>query len=197
MPTLTIQPCDLDAMLWEEYPDTPRGDYHYIQIRPYGSQLKRGLLKFDFSALPVGAVISAATLSLYFYLEVNNAQGRTCWAYELTQGEWVELEATWNSYKTGSAWAAAGGDYTTVNGASALVPADYGWMDWNVLALVQHFQTEHAEIAHFLLKDGSEDSSVFTYEFHSREEGVESPTTTPKLVIQYEAPAVNPYSYIF
>ncbi len=154
-----------------------------------GLKNSRSLLKFDFSALPTDAVISAATLELYYYLySASDPVGRTYWVYELTQTGWVRTEATWNSYKTGSAWVAVGGDYTVTNGASLVVPASYGWMSWNVLALVQHFQSTHAEVAHFLIKDGTEGASPTEIDYLTRLYSylyTVDPTLCPKLVITY------------
>lgn len=184
MATLTIQPSDIDTFLDQLSPNSNRGTYNYISVQSDATNLARSVLKFDFSALPAGATISAATLSLYAYNA--GSAGRTYWTYELTQTDWVETEATWNSYKTGSAWAAAGGDYTTTDGASAVVPSDDNWMNWNVLTLVQHFQSAHAEVAHFLIRDNVEGSGGGFCLFYSRK----YPTDTslrPKLVVTYTA----------
>ena len=113
MAILTIQPSNIDTYLYEGNKGTNFGLLTYVEVRIYndGEQVKtsRPILKFDFSALPANATITAATLNLYFYAYTNyNAAGRTYWAYELTQTEWVEAEATWNSYKTGSNWTTAG-----------------------------------------------------------------------------------------
>jgi len=184
MSTLTIQPANIDTYLYANDADGNFGSLLYLQI--CGSNwTSRILAKFDFSSLPVGATITDAILSLYVRSDTN-AQDRTYWVYELTQTDWVELEATWNKYKTGNNWASAGGDYTVTNGASAIVPADNNWMNWNVLALVQHFQSAHSEVANFLLKDGNETSGDASY-FHSREYTTDT-SLCPKLVITYTVP---------
>lgn len=186
MATLTIQPSNIDNWLIQNAPTTNFGDSTDLYLRSLnGSSNIRPILKFDFSALPAGAVISAATSSLYNYGRGADPVGRTYWAYELTQTAWVELESTWNSYKTGSAWAAAGGDYTTGDGASLVVPVSLGWMDWNVLALVNHFQSTHAKVANFLMKDGTEDSAEgYIAYFHSNNYTTNL-TLRPKLVLEY------------
>jgi len=193
MAILTIQPSNIDTYLYEGGKGTNFGLLTYVEVRIYndGEEVKtsRPILKFDFSALPANATITAATLNLYFYAHtIYDAAGRTYWAYELTQTEWVEAEATWNSYKTGSTWAAAGGDYTTTNGASVTVPAHPNWTTWDVLALVQHFQSTHANVAHFLIKDNSETGGAqYDAEFYSREYIVNT-TLCPKLIITYTPP---------
>jgi len=198
MSILTIQPSDIDALIQQSGPNTNSGANAYLLIYPNVDDIIRSILKFDFSALPAGAIISAATLSLYFIGNfVNSPDGRTYWAYELTQTGWVELEATWNSYKTGSVWAAAGGDYITDNGASVVMPTQGHWVDWNVLALVQHFQSAHAKIAHFLIRDGTEGVEVQKGAYLCSNNYTTDPTLCPKLVITYTLAGGSDFFQLF
>jgi hypothetical protein len=183
MSILTIQPSNIDTYLAQASPTTNYGTLAYIDVGAAAGGIRRPILKFDFSALPDGAIISAATLSLYLYGLSNQAQGRTYWAYELTQTGWTETGATWNKYDGTNNWTAAGGDYTTDDGASFTMPADGNWADWNVLALCQHFQSTHSKVAHFLLRDGTE-TGTKTGRFYSRDETTQT-TLRPKLVITY------------
>ena len=188
MAILTIQPSNIDTILDSGNPTINYGNNTYITL--YNAGLWRPILRFDFSALPTGSVISAAVLSLYYWYNDGGGYdpvGRTFWAYELTQTAWVELEATWNIYKTGSNWTAAGGDYTTTSGASITMPGSYpAWIDWNVLTLVQHFQSNHSNIANFLIRDETESGGANAY-FYSSEYTVNT-TLCPKLIITYTPP---------
>jgi len=183
--TLTIQPSNIDAYISEGAPNTNYGTTEYLIVYP-GGGIDRSLLKFDFTSLPTGATITTATLNLYYYAATGNPTGRTVWAYELTTTGWTEAGVTWNKYDGTNAWSAAGGDYTTTNGASLVCPASYGWMSWNVLALAQHFQSTHGEVAHFLMKDGTEDGAGAGPDFSSNNYGTSS--LRPKLIITYTAP---------
>jgi hypothetical protein len=187
MATLTINPADADVHLSEAAPNTNLESTE-LETGPQPTLRWRSILKFDFSALPTDAVITAATLYLYYYASnPPDPVGRTLDACELTQTGWVEAEATWNSYKTGSTWAAAGGDFTATDKASAVVPASVGaYMSWNVLALCQHFQSTHSEVAHFLIKDSAE-SGINNYipVFYSRTNGN---ANKPYLEIIYTVP---------
>ena len=54
--------------------------------------------------------------------------------------DWVEAEATWNIYKSGSSWSTAGcssdgNDYTTTNVVTSTVPAGYGWKSVDITNL--------------------------------------------------------------
>ena len=192
MSELIVQPSIIDNYLYQLGSTINYGNLTYIAVGPYVSNnTTRTIIKFDFSSLPADAIISAAELDLYYYAKGANPVGRTYWAYELTQTGWVELQSTWDIYKTGNNWAAAGGDYVTGNGASLAVPASYGWMSWNVLALVQHFQSVHAQVGHFLIKDGTEDGSGSMAFFYSRDYTTD-PSLCPKLIITYTAPTNYP-----
>ena len=182
---LEIQPDNLETIFNAEFPDTTYSTQSIIRVSTTGNKW-RGIGKFDFSALPNGATITAATLDLnYFATYGNDAKTRTYWIYELTQTAWVEAQATWNSYTEGSAWAAAGGDYNIeTNKSSLAVPASFGWMSWNVLALIQHCQSVHSKIAHFLIKDGTEGGTQYGCDFHGKRYTTD-PTLCPKLIITY------------
>ena len=187
-PDLTIQPSDIDTYLINADPNTNFGtDVDLIiQAYLYGNTLRHSILKFDFSALPVGATISAATLSLYYYS--GTVAGRIYWAYELTQTAWTETGATWNKYDGTNNWTTPGGDYTTTDGASLTMPTAPAWANWNVLALAQHFQSTHGEVAHFLIIDGSENESGNYYSFLYSNNFTTNLSLRPKLVLTYTIP---------
>ena len=182
MSTLTIQPSNKDTYIKVSQPDANNGDNINLFLYSGSDYDRRLVLSFDFSALPAGASISAATLNLYVHTVA--ATNRTYWAYELTRTDWVEMEATWNKYKSGGNWTTAGGDYTTTDGASAVVPAASNWMTWDVLDLVQHFQSTHAEVANFLVRDGTEGGTNYASYFHSNNYTTDT-TLCPKLAITY------------
>jgi len=195
---LTIQPCNIDNYLALSAPNNNNGAATRVYVAAQSNTIARTLLKFDFSALPDGVTISAATLSLY--QDSTSAEGKTFCAYELTQSGWTELKSTWNAAYDADLdgvedsgdifWATAGGDYTTNNGASQTVPAVNNWMVWDVLALVKHFQSAHGEVAHFLLRDETENQSEnFEARFISANYTTNL-TLRPKLVITYTIPVI-------
>lgn len=187
MATLTINPATADTRIIQNVPDT-NADDDELDIKTLAGNLQRSLLRFDFSALPAGATITGATLKIYYFAYANDDPvGKTFDACELTQTGWIENEATWNSYKTGSAWTSAGGDFTATDKASATVPASAGWMSWNVLALIQHFQSDHSEIANLIVKDSAESSNCIAA-FYSSEN---ASANKPYLEITYTAGGSN------
>src|ERR1039458_7564453 len=118
----TIQPAGADTMLEEGNPTANVGTNTALQVQGISSSRMRAALNFDFSAVvPAGATITLATLSLYAYLE--NA-GETITCYRLLRTGWVDSQATWNIYKTGSSWTTAGAlsdgnDFTSTNAATS------------------------------------------------------------------------------
>lgn len=82
--------------------------------------VRRPLLRFDLSSIGTNATVNSATLKLYVtsgttFLNVNISPIQAT-IFALTK-DWVENEATWNNFKTGSAWSVGGAgtdDYTSL-----------------------------------------------------------------------------------
>lgn len=122
--------------------NTPTATYsgNYFHIWDKSASAHRGLIRFDLSSIPAGTAITSATLEMYYQDKMGSADpvGKTLMVYKVTRTDWVEGQATWNVYKTGSSWTTAGGDYVTSSpaGAGSVVPGSFGWMEWDVLDLV-------------------------------------------------------------
>lgn len=195
-PTLTVQPSAKDNQIWQG----PQADVNYgsLQSLQTGDLLngnRRSILEFSLAGLPSGVPLIAATLGLNYYLWTSHDPvGKTIWAYKLTRTDWVELESTWNIYKTGSNWTAGGGDYVTTSpaGGSTTYPADYGWMSWNVLAIVQDAY-DNTDPAEFLMRyaDESKNIDTFTYSYWRSREYTDDTDLCPKLAVTYIAVPVT------
>jgi hypothetical protein len=71
-----------------------------------GANIFRTLIKFDLSSIPVLAIASSATLSLWTTADSsNNARDKSLFR---VLRDWVEAQATWTAWKTGSNWTTAG-----------------------------------------------------------------------------------------
>jgi len=99
-------------------------------------------------------------------------------------------DSSWNQYKTGSAWTTAGGDYVTSNpaGVSTNMPAGYGWVDWDIKAIVKDAIANVGSIVNVLARFTNEaNASQSSPYFYTREYATAS--LRPKLVITYTTPS--------
>lgn len=111
MTDVILQPADgIDTFLYDDSATTNYGTNVTLFVGDTGGARYRTLIKFaglSDGTIPPGAVISAATLSLYCYGE-NSGNARTLRVFRLKRA-WVEAQATWNIYSTGNNWQTAGG----------------------------------------------------------------------------------------
>lgn len=185
-----------DAEIAESDPDSNWGDHYEMYVGDYDGGL-RALVQFTVnwgSTIPSGAIITGATLRLYYtgYVQTGfDPVGRTLYAQRLRRLDWVEMQATWNHYKSGSAWGTAGAasttsDYTTSGQASANVPSSAGtWLEWDVLSQVQWAQSYGTNVG-FRIVDSSE-----VHKYYARFATRDSLNSAqrPRLVITYTLPS--------
>jgi len=145
---------------------------------------QRGLFQFDLSSIPAGSTITSATFSAYYYYYYAaglDPTGRTYYLYRNT-GTWTETGVTWNTQP----------GYTASQGASAIMPASFGWVYWNVKDIVQSWVNGTANYG-FMMIDGNETPGTINKlaMFLSRE----YPPAfyyAPKLMIDYSPPGSTP-----
>lgn len=190
MTILTVQPSSKDTYVRQDFNTSNYGGVDILYITDYDGSARRPIFEFDISELPSGATINSATLQLYYVNHSgDNPSGKTVWAYKLTRIDWVELEATWDIYKTGSNWTASGGDYVTSDpsGGSTTFPASEGaWMSWDVKSIIEQAIADEWSVAEFLVKFETEteianysQAGIYSNDYTS------DPSLCPKLVIDY------------
>ena len=153
--------------------------------------IRRILIKFDLSKIPAGSTIVSATLSLYNKKDYADTAG-VFKVYRVKQ-VWVENQATWNIWKTGSKWATAG-----AFGATDTEQTDIGsrdmtasesvntYKDWTLTAsAIQEMVDGTFTNNGFLLKADTELNDGYTF-------GSASDTNKPKLVIVYQTSGGSP-----
>ncbi|NMB48428.1 DNRLRE domain-containing protein [Candidatus Kuenenbacteria bacterium] len=108
--------------------DTNYGDSTLMEVGTGSSgRIRRGWFKFDFiddlqaAGVTDSSQITGATLRLYSY--DPDGAGLTLNFHALLKN-WVESEATWNSYRSGSAWSTAGAG-ASASGVNGWVVGDY------------------------------------------------------------------------
>jgi len=216
--TITIQSPSKDTFIsywsWSGLPDTYDANANYggmywftVQFTPYG--LRRILMEFDLSSIPSGAVISSATLRLFIWAAGGDWQGQLIRVNRVTQS-WVEGTtvgemvvppvgggATWNEYNyydglatSAYNWGTPGGDYTTVDSATATTPL--GWTSWSVTAIVQGWVAGTYPNYGFLIKWDSESGNARGVDSWPTKEDppweYDWPTFRPKLEVTYTLP---------
>ena len=101
---------------------------------------RRGLVLYDLKGfIPASATITAARWWFYV-VSTNAAPGHAFRIVRIRRHDWLEDQATWNSYKASSAWTSPGASDTTYDrdpaitiGLGAITTT--GWKDYDVLAL--------------------------------------------------------------
>ena len=144
---------------------------------------RRALLEFDLSAagIPAGATIDAAQLDLVCNLAAASAESAR--VNRLTQQGWVEAEVTWNDYKTVTAWAVAGGDFTTTDEVTWTLPTSTGSFTITGLAtLTQDGLDNRGGKLEAILKRQTESGADSFARFRS---GEWSASERPTLVVEY------------
>lgn len=184
----TYQPSTKDNVIASNTPDANYGDLTQINVHDYSlPQTSRSLLEFDISDIPANATFSQGDLLLYYYgWNGNDPVGRTVWAYKLTRTDWVELESTWNSYKSGSSWTTNGGDYVTSNpsGDDIAMPAGYGWITWNINSIVQDAYDNTNDVEILVKYDNESQANRAQSLFYSRNY-TDDTSLRPKLTVTY------------
>ncbi|MGH2687937.1 MAG: DNRLRE domain-containing protein, partial [Actinomycetota bacterium] len=150
-----------------------------------GSDLA-ALLRWDVSSIPPGSVVQSAILTL----NVTNSSTHSYQLYELRRS-WVEAQATWTVYATGSAWQLAGAQGALDRGTTplgTLAPTAAGpyvlTLNAAGLAAVQSWVNSPGTNFGFLVANAtSVDGVVF--------DSSEAPTAAsrPKLSVRYAPPA--------
>jgi hypothetical protein len=110
--TLTLQPgpgVARDTDLASSLPNANSEGQHVVGAGESNLAVstERALLKFDLSALPAGAQIVSAVLSLY--LQSNQADLARIFRVFRQKRAWVSDQATWNNWATLQPWQTAGG----------------------------------------------------------------------------------------
>jgi hypothetical protein len=174
-------------------PDTSQHTDQHLRLR--SPDVRRILLRADVGALPPGAWIEEATLTLYQGSGGGSSMSTS--VYGLLR-PWVHGQATWNRASAALLWAqpgcgAAGSDRDAASVAERPIwptaggYADYPF-DWDVTALVQRW-VDDPGANHGLLIEGSAGTAL---EFLFRSADYPDVAVRPRLVIRYRTEGPTP-----
>jgi len=182
---LTIQPCTADTFVNQAAPTTPNGSELLVTLFDgAATSVIRILLRFDLSSIPDDAIVSAATMSLYLYEYYSVFDGAKEIQCKRVTSAWTESTVTWNTQPTVTA---------TVNPTATTIHATLGWVNWNVLALVQDARVNRSDSLDLRLSFTTESGSLSIPRFYSREYTT-NPLLCPKLDLTYTTSDQHKYS---
>ena len=190
----TYQPSTKDTILDKGNPNNNYATSIYVAVyNVNAATIYRNLLHFDISDIPANAIFSQGDLILVCLL-VDNTTSRSVQLNRLSLTDWVEAQATWNIYKTGSSWTTAGGDYTTTNAATTAV-ANVGTYTWNAATLIQDCYDNQSKNVHLLLKYETEPVESWSGKYFKSKEHADT-TDRPKLTVTYTVPSVTGAAFL-
>ena len=167
-----------------------------------GNSLRRALLKFDFSSIPLGATITSTSLQMTVNNVPSNGGAPANSNFELhklttefgegtsngggTGSTAVAPDATWSDAMLGtSIWTTLGGDFDVSSLATTNIPLATGNAIWSSSTMdtqIQAWYDNPATNFGFILI-GNEVDSYSAYRFGSAEQG-----TAPALTVNYTVP---------
>ena len=172
-----------DSWLDQANQTTNYGTTTTMTLSSGGGSLGNGrpVVRFDLSAIPSGATITAATLKLTT-VSGNTTTSHTVGVYGLTRN-FVENQATWTIASTGNNWTTLGGDFGTVLTTTTVTGlAQYSWT--GLASQVQGWVNTPANNYGFILGDTAGGAVIKT--FATKEDT--TPANRPVLSITYTVP---------
>ena len=154
-------------------------------MRCYANSIRKMLVRFDLTSLPVGARVLSATLHLWTEPTGSATVNLNVEAYRVKR-RWDEIAATWQMATAAQRWSTAGAastvnDYYDVLLDTQSVAAVGHEYFWNVTSALQEWLRFGAQNYGFLLVGGA--GTQVSYSFVSSE--ALTPSTRPRLIIQY------------
>ncbi len=184
--TTTIQPSSQDAFIMQNKPNRiagagPNNTRVRVQGSPPGTQVWRGLVQFDLSQIPTGAIVSSAILELYQGSVAHSPPPLSHGLYPITVA-WLQSAVKWNDQPPASALPSVIGS----------VIGGQGPRDFDVTADVQSFVDVCATDHGWMIKSTTESGAGVNNDdvnYVSKEESHPADLAKrPKLTVTYTAP---------
>ncbi len=168
-----------DTYLWEFYKNNNFGTDDETWVATGNNNEAHAVFHFGMTAIPAGARIVEATLSLHH--RNGNDPDVPISVHRITI-PWLEDEATWNERENGTVWGTSGGDFDPTPVSTTLVgPASNVRYEWDVTSLVQGWiDGEYPDYGLLLKTDAP---GIFGERFETSDHA--DPTRRPSLTVRY------------
>ena len=176
--TITVPVSDVaDTYLDKWHNTAAHGSDIFVVVR--SRNVRKGVLRFDLSDIPVGSRVLRAELSMYPTTRTNSGYMMVS-AYPVLRS-WDERMATWMT-PWGAPGASGSGDVGQPVGSPVRVDNVHEWFSWDLTPMVQQWVDSPGNNHGVLLAAGSEGASV-EYDFLSSEYRL--PEFAPKLKVTF------------
>ncbi|WP_107852715.1 DNRLRE domain-containing protein [Oceanimonas marisflavi] len=170
-----------DTYLDDGNPGTNWGSDTQLRISNKSNVQKRGLLRFDLSAIPPASLITSATLEMN--LEgIGSGDTAAIDLHRVTR-DWHQSQASWSQALNTTNWTSPGGDIDPTAITSAVIEPAGGPVQWDITALAGDWVAGNLD-NHGVMLLGS--PGVNHADFSSSNHATAA--LRPKLTIQYHCP---------
>lgn len=173
-------------------PSTTHALEQILHVGPSSqAMVARAVLSFNQGQLPPNAEVLGAWLELYLQ-DLSNGVSLDVSVHMMRRG-WAAAAATWQQANTGQPWYRQGANSNLDHDPTPLdmqrLPAEPGWMRWDVTAAVRQWLQEPTENYGFLVKGDGPASVQVGFNSSERVWPGGAPTAgRPRLVIVYRKP---------
>jgi hypothetical protein len=144
----------------------------------------RGLVEFDLTSIPAGAVIVDAFAG---FVASGLSGGPLTLNLYRTLKPWVEAETSWEEYSTGNLWDLAGGDFYAEVGGTIAIAANGAVTSSDLRALAQDAVNLRSGLLSMLIK--LPEDATQSVQLGSSDNGTEA--NRPSLVVRYRRLALG------
>lgn len=178
-----------DTNIRSGFPTTTGGNDLEIAGGKSGTNVIRGLLKFNLSSIPAAVTILDSNMNLW-YSSTNNNTPIDISVHRVLKG-WTDNQATWNQPITSIPWTVRGGDFvsaplSTVVGLAEVEDLALAERKWDIpTSLISTWVTNPLNNYGLLIKSTTEDVNTYK-KFISSEHSISS-KYHPLLVVTYKS----------
>jgi hypothetical protein len=140
------------------------------------SWCRLSILRFDFTDIPDGSTVTVADLGIFLWDDPQSGVTMYVRHMESVGQAFTEYGSCWDTYDGTNVWDSgdfSAADWTTVNQASDVTTGvDQHWMNFDIVAMVQHALDSHSKVLEIVLTSDANDDY---FDFNSLDYGEDIP----------------------